>query len=90
LSTEGNAESSSSQEIGTFRRNFVSPLSPSFEVISEGEGHLLTVREVAARLSVSTATIYALCDRGELPHIRISNAIRISPADLETFLNRIY
>jgi len=46
------------------------------------------VREVAERLSVSTATIYTLCERGELPHVRISNAIRIEPAGLEEFISR--
>jgi excisionase family DNA binding protein len=44
---------------------------------------LLTVREVAERLGVSTATVYALRERGELPHVRVSNAIRIRPADLD-------
>ena len=32
---------------------------------------LLTVREVATLLRVSTATIYALAARQELPHLRI-------------------
>ena len=39
---------------------------------------LLTVQEVAEQLQVSTATVYRLCDRGELAHVRISNAIRIA------------
>ncbi len=51
-----------------------------------GADRLLSVREVAERLSVSTATVYALCERGELAHIRVSNAIRIAPQDLETFI----
>jgi hypothetical protein len=29
--------------------------------------------------------VYALVERGELPHIRVSNAIRIAPADLAAF-----
>jgi len=49
---------------------------------------LLTVREVARCLNVSTATVYALCGRGELAHVRISNAIRIVPAELDSFLMR--
>ena len=47
---------------------------------SEGAGsigRLLTVREVAERLMVCNATVYALCERGELRHLRVSNAIRI-------------
>ena len=51
-----------------------------------GAEDLLTVREVAKRLGVCTATVYALCDRGELPHVRISNAVRIAPADLASFI----
>ncbi|MHB8419120.1 MAG: helix-turn-helix domain-containing protein [Myxococcales bacterium] len=47
---------------------------------------LLTVREVAARLHVSTATVYALADRGELAHVRVSNAIRVDPVDLAAFI----
>ncbi len=55
-------------------------------MLDGGKGHLLTVRAVAAHLGVCKATVYALCERGELPHIRISNAIRIAPADLAAFL----
>ncbi|WP_140865117.1 helix-turn-helix domain-containing protein [Myxococcus xanthus] len=46
---------------------------------------LLTVREVAERLSICTATVYGLCERGELPHIRVSNATRVRPVDVEAF-----
>jgi excisionase family DNA binding protein len=49
---------------------------------------LSTVREVAARLNVSASTVYQLCERGELPHVRVSNAIRVSPADLAAYLSR--
>jgi len=38
---------------------------------------LVTVREAARLLRVSTATIYKLCADGDLAHIRVSNAIRI-------------
>ena len=47
---------------------------------------LLSVRDVAAHLAVSTKTVYVLCARGKLRHIRVLNAIRVSPADLEAFL----
>jgi excisionase family DNA binding protein len=43
---------------------------------------------VAARLGVSTATVYKLVAQGDLPHIRVSNAIRVTPADLDSFLVR--
>src|SRR5438105_1101099 len=39
---------------------------------------LLTVREVAEVLAVSTPIVYTLCERRELAHMRISNAIRVA------------
>ena len=53
------------------------------------DGHvdgLLTVRHVAARLSVLRATVYALVANNALPHLRISNAIRVRQTDLDTYL----
>jgi excisionase family DNA binding protein len=47
---------------------------------------LLSVRQVAELLGVSTATVYRLCERGDLQHFRISNAIRVSVNDLSAFL----
>src|SRR5262249_2519070 len=81
-------ETSRSQRIGGFRKKFVPSLSPNLKSIPGGAGHLLSVREIAARLGVSTATVYSLCDRGELPHVRISNSIPIAPADLVDFIAR--
>jgi hypothetical protein len=37
-------------------------------------GRLLTVRQVAEGLGGSAATVYGLCNRGELPRLRVSNA----------------
>ena len=44
---------------------------------------LLSGRAAAEKLGVCTATIYKLCETGELRHLRLSNAIRILPEDLE-------
>ncbi len=77
---------SASQPIAGFPRNFVPLLSPNLSAIQGRATDLLTVRDVAARLNVSTAMVYKLCDRGELPHVRISNPIRIAPADLADFI----
>jgi excisionase family DNA binding protein len=44
---------------------------------------LLSVREAAKALSISPATVYSLCKRGEIPHLRVSNAIRIPALVLE-------
>jgi len=50
---------------------------------------LLTVREVAAHLCVSTRTVYTLCEQGRLAHVRILNAIRVEPAALAAFLGTL-
>jgi excisionase family DNA binding protein len=47
---------------------------------------LLSVRQVAEQLSVSTATIYGLIERGELAHVRVSNAIRIEAIAIDSYL----
>jgi excisionase family DNA binding protein len=50
-------------------------------------GLLLTVKEAAARLKVSTATVYALCEAGRIVFTRVStHAIRIAEADLVAYL----
>jgi len=48
---------------------------------------LLTVREVAALLRVSTRTVYAMCAHGRLAHVRVMNAIRIDPAAIDAFVS---
>ena len=55
---------------------------------SDLTGHYLTVREVAARLRLSTATVYRLCESGGLEHLRVSNAIRVAESDLREFVRR--
>jgi len=47
---------------------------------------LLTVREVAAALNVSRATVYRLVNEGHLPHARVLNAIRVLAEDVRLFL----
>ena len=49
---------------------------------------LLSVREVARLLSVSTPIVYRLCERGELGHVRLGNAIRIAPGALAAYLEQ--
>jgi excisionase family DNA binding protein len=60
----------------------------ALRAVGGGKGHLPTVRVVAGRLGVSTATVYKLVAQGDLPHVRVSNAIRVAPADLDTFIAR--
>jgi excisionase family DNA binding protein len=48
---------------------------------------LLTVKETAERLKVSTATVYALCESGRLAFVRIStHAIRVPAGDLDEYV----
>ena len=47
---------------------------------------LLTVREVARLLAVSTFTVYGLIDSGRLRCFRISNAVRVRPDDLQAYV----
>jgi excisionase family DNA binding protein len=53
------------------------------EIRTHGAGALLTVREVAARLRVCTATVYNLCASGRLPYVRLaSHSISVLEDDL--------
>jgi excisionase family DNA binding protein len=47
---------------------------------------LLSVREAARRLGISTTAAYSLCRTGRLPYTRVLNAIRIVEADVEELI----
>jgi excisionase family DNA binding protein len=64
--------------LARFRSPFAAPVLHDF----------LTVRQVAARLKVSTATVYKLCARAELAHVRVLGTIRIAPDALAAFSSR--
>jgi excisionase family DNA binding protein len=49
---------------------------------------LLTAREVASRLRVSKALVYKLCERNELPAVRIGGALRFQREVVESFIAR--
>jgi len=49
---------------------------------SPGWSRLLSVREVASKLRVCTATVYKLCAGGKLGHLRVCNTIRIPESAL--------
>jgi len=55
---------------------------------ASGGAAWLAVRDVAKQLRVSSATVDRLIDRGELQRTRVSNAIRITLANLATFRRR--
>ena len=48
----------------------------------------LTPADIAARLKVSRATVYALLKNGALPHRRVGLSLRIAPSDLDAFLQQ--
>ncbi|HZL17333.1 MAG TPA: helix-turn-helix domain-containing protein [Polyangia bacterium] len=48
----------------------------------------MTVAEVAERLGVCRATVYQLCERGDLRHMRVSNAIRVPVAVLAEYIRQ--
>ena len=41
---------------------------------------------MATTLGICRATIYKLCERGDLLHVRVSNAIRFEPGQVEAFV----
>ena len=49
-------------------------------------GKLLTVQQVAKLIGVCAATVYRMCEQGELEHFRVRNAIRVPVATLKAYL----
>jgi excisionase family DNA binding protein len=49
---------------------------------------LLSVRQAAVLLGVCTATVYRMCEHGEIPHFRVRNAIRVPVVALKAYLAR--
>jgi excisionase family DNA binding protein len=47
---------------------------------------LLSVKDVAELLGICTAVVYELVSKGELPHVRVSNMIRVGREDFDAFL----
>lgn len=56
--------------------------------VGEGkqERDYLSVGEFAGEMGFSSQTVYNLCARGELPHVRIGGSIRIYRRTLEAWL----
>jgi len=58
-------------------------------VARPGGDEYVTPAEIAARLKVSRATVYALIERGDLTASRIGLSLRVKERDLTVFLERI-
>ena len=50
---------------------------------------LLTIPEVASRLSLGRSKTYELIQRGLLPVCRIGRAVRIKASDVQLFVERL-
>jgi excisionase family DNA binding protein len=50
--------------------------------VDAGSVRWVSVRELAAILRVSTSTVYQAVAAGEIPHVRVSNAIRVALLDV--------
>jgi excisionase family DNA binding protein len=51
-------------------------------LVPKASERYLSVREIASRYGVSTATIYDAVKRGEIPHVRVRNAICVPESAL--------
>jgi excisionase family DNA binding protein len=71
---------------GTAPRVATTPATADLVALHGGRSRLLRVAEVAEQLGVCAAIVYRLCERGELPHVRIVNSIRVRPADLDALV----
>lgn len=56
---------------------------------SSVDPYVYTVKEVAARLSVSTTTIYGLISRGELAAVRVGSSLRIRIEALQAYIEAL-
>ena len=57
---------------------------PSAEGLTadSGTSRLMTIKEVAERLSVSTKTVYRLRNEGALPHLKVRGSLRFRESDV--------
>jgi excisionase family DNA binding protein len=70
---------------GTAPRVATTPTTADLHALHGGRDRLLTVREAADQLRIGAWAIYRFCETRELSHIRITESIRIRPADLAAF-----
>jgi excisionase family DNA binding protein len=76
-----------SEAPGTAPRIATTPTTADLRALRSGSDRLLTVVEVARHLRVCTETVYRLCRKGDLPHVRIVDTVRVRPADLAAFIS---
>ncbi len=71
---------------GPVARVAITPTLADLGGLHGGRGQLLRVADVAEQLGVCNATVYRLCEIGELPHLRVVNSIRIRIKDLAEYV----
>ena len=57
-------------------------LQPTLPATASSDDSILSVKEVAAFLSVEPAAIYAMCTKGELPFYRVGKFYRFKKAEI--------
>lgn len=77
-----------SQLAGAGRNAVMSGGKRRFRVVDGEADRLYTVKQVAQHLALSTATVYAMVERGELEASRFASQIRIPHSALNAFLER--
>jgi hypothetical protein len=58
------------------------------DAVAQSVGKLLNVRQVAKVLGVCPASVYKLCERGELAHYRVRHASRVDITEAKAMLQR--
>lgn len=61
---------------------------PLVRLVSQTPDQLLDAGEVAKLLGVCRDTVYRLCERGELPHVRIGSLLRFDRSEIAALLER--
>jgi excisionase family DNA binding protein len=49
--------------------------------------HLMTAREVAEVTRLARSTIYQLVHDGRIPHLKLGEAVRFRPSDVQAWLD---
>jgi hypothetical protein len=80
------AEGSSTMP-GAAPRIATTPTTADLYALGGGGDALLTATEVARRLRIYFDSVYRLCKTGQLPHVRILDALRVRSADLAVILS---
>lgn len=71
---------------GTAPRVRTTPTTRDLVSYCGGRNRLLPIAGGAEVLAVAAWAVYHYFESGELPHVRMTNSIRIRPSDLQAFI----